>query len=256
MTATKKSTAKPATKSATKAATPQRKETPQQAEEREDQEDRAASFPATTSAGAITEPAQSSEEAMQARKAAPHAPAVVGGPATVDAADDVKPLAFAPDPAPANPAAVENLRTLQSRERAKLIGESVARQSDVGRGTEVAGKAEVTTFTKQVGTRVVEPETVESQQVSIPAGRYSVVFRESEAGVELYLHRPEQVNALSGPPEYEKIAVLTQDQWDALDALHLSTGEMAEAQSAAEQRQGVAKEGGDPGPAAPMPVRL
>jgi hypothetical protein len=82
------------------------------------------------------------------------------------------------------------------------------------------------------------------------------VFRESEGGIEVYLHRPEQVNALSGPAEYEPVAVLTQDQWDALDALKLSTSEMAQAQSAAEQRQGVAKEGGDPGPAAPQPVRL
>jgi hypothetical protein len=138
MTATKKSAAKPAPKSAPKPATP--KETPAQTEERQAQQDRAESSPSTTSAGAITEPAQSSEEAMQARKAAPHAPAVVGGPATVDAADDATPLAFAPDPNPANPAAVENLRTLQSRERAKLIGDSVTRQSDVGRGTEQQGR--------------------------------------------------------------------------------------------------------------------
>lgn len=255
MTPATKSSAKSGSKTATQSAT---RETPAQREERTAQEQRATASPSTTSAGAVTEPAASSEEAMQARKAAPHAPAVVGGAAGVEQADEAKPLTFAPDNAPANPAALDNQRVMESRLRAKMVGESVAQASGVGTGTAQPGQAERRTGFRPIVTRAVEQDVEPYEEVVVRRPGADVVFaQDAGGGIRMYRHDASRINALTGGGPETAIDTFTAAEWAEIASLSPAGGTQAPAaQSAAEQRQGVAKEGGDPGPAAPEPVRL
>jgi hypothetical protein len=247
MTATKKPAAKAATK-----------ETPAQREEAARQDARAAANPSRTSDGAITEPASSSEAAIEARKAAPHAPAVVGGPGTAEEADQVTPIAFAPDNAPANPAAIENQRTLESRLRAKIVGESVAQASGVGRGTAQPGKAERRTGYRPIMTKAVEQDQEAYEEVVVRRPGRDLVFRQDAGGgIAIHWQDDSRINALAGDGPETRIDLLTAEEWAEVASLAPGGSQTAaKGQSAAEQRRGVATEGGDPGPAAPLPVRL
>jgi hypothetical protein len=214
----------------------------------------------TTSDGAITAVATSSQQAAEQRQQV-DAPAVVAGEATAKQADEAKAMALPEVPqSPATSPGLEQREVELSRQRAHLIGEQARLTSDVGTGTSEAGKPQVRTFARLQVTKAAEPETViEHTEVAIPIGDRELVFRENFGGhVELLWNDPGRINAMRGGSPFSNIAMLTPDQVaglrQLLGKLGRGSGDAPEGQSAAEQRKGVAEKGGDPGPAAPLPV--
>jgi hypothetical protein len=211
----------------------------------------------TTSDGAITAVATSSQQAAEQRQQV-DAPAVVAGEATAKQADEAKAMALPELPqSPATSPGMEQREAELTRQRAHLIGEQARLTSDVGTGTSEAGKPQVRKFARLQATKAAEPENViEHTEVAIPIGDRELVFRETFGGhVEVLWNDPGRINAMRGGDPFSNIALLTPEQWGALGKLHGSgTAGAPKGQSAAEQRQGVAEQGGDPGPAAPLPV--
>jgi hypothetical protein len=213
---------------------------------------------------AIVEPAASSQEAAEQRQAV-NAPAVVGGEASAQQADEAKAIALPEVPVtPATNPGLEQLAMEESRQRADVVAQHARAQqytSGVGAGTVEPDKAQVRTYARLQQAKAPEPENVvEHKEVAIPAadGR-ELVFRQNFGGfVEVLWNDPARINALRGGGPESMVATLSPEQWAALGELDGDggTGSAPEGQSAAEQRAGVAQagQGGDPGPAAPLPV--
>jgi hypothetical protein len=215
----------------------------------------------TTADGDITATATSSQQAaeqrIQAAEAPDAAPAVIGGDAPPKQADEAKAMSLPEVPVtPATAPGLEQLEMERSRLRAHLVGQQARLENAVGTGTAEQGKAQRRTFTRLQATKQAEPENViEHEEVAVPVGDREFVARQTFGGfVEILWHRPNDVNAMRGGGPFDTIAVLSPEQWAALTSLSSAGGSAPQGQSAAEQRAGVATEGGDPGPAAPLPV--
>lgn len=213
--------------------------------------------------GAITATATSSQQAAEQRQAVSEGrPASLGGDAGAKAVDEAKALALPavnPAPAPATAPGYDQLAMEESRLRAHEVGRAVALTTDVGRGTAEAGKPQRRTFARLQQVPRAEPENViEHEEVAVTRGDREYVFRQTYGGhIELVDNRPGNVNAGRGADPFNVLTTFTPEEWSAITGLSGATGtgaKAATAQSAAEQRAGVATKGGEPGPSAPLPI--